>query len=95
MKPDRGFLKSGVPAKLQANALMEAGKKYAAYFVDPSNATPQSLSLTLLLPAVDFHVEWVDVLSSKPTKRERLKSSGSTTITVPEFQREFALSIRR
>jgi hypothetical protein len=28
MKPDLSFLKSGVPAKLQVDALMEAGKQY-------------------------------------------------------------------
>ena len=95
MKPDQGFLKSGVPAKMQANALMETGKQYAAHFFDHGNPAPQSLSLTLLLPAGDYDIKWVDVLSGKPTKRQRVKSSGSITITSPEFQREIALSIRR
>ena len=95
MKPDLSFITSSLPAKLQANALMETGKQYSAYFVDPGNTAPQSLSLTVLLPAGSYHVEWVDVLSGKPIKRERVKSSGALVITSPEFQREIALSIRR
>jgi len=95
MKPDRSFIKSGVPTKMQANALMEEGKQYAVYFVDHGNPAPQSLSLTLQLPAGEYDIQWVDVLTGQPTKRERVKSSGSITITSPEFQREIALSIRR
>jgi hypothetical protein len=95
MKPDRSFIQSGLPDKMQAYALMEAGKQYAAYFVDPSSSTPQSLSLSLQLPAGNYQIEWVDVLSGKPIKRERVKLSGSTTITSPEFQKEIALRIRR
>jgi len=68
MKPDRGFIQSGVPAKMQANALMEEGKQYAAYFVDHGNPAPQSLSLTLLLPAGEYDVKWVDVLSGKANR---------------------------
>ena len=53
------------------------------------------MSLTLLIPAGDYRVEWVDVLSGKPAKRERMKSPGAITIISPEFQREIALSIKR
>jgi hypothetical protein len=95
MKPDRSFIQSALPSKMQVYAMMEAGKQYAAYCVDPSNSTPQSLSLTLLLPRGEYAIKWVDVLSGKLSKRERMKSSGSITITSPEFQREIALSIRR
>ncbi len=95
MKPDLGFLKSGVPAELQANALMETGKQYAAHFFDRGKPALQSLSLILLLPAGNYHVEWEDVLSGKRTKHERTKSSCSIAINSPEFQREIALSIRR
>ncbi|MBP9903354.1 MAG: hypothetical protein IT579_08605 [Verrucomicrobia subdivision 3 bacterium] len=95
MKPDLGFVQSGVPAKMQANALMEAGRQYAVHFFDHGNSAPQSLSLTLVLPGGDYDIKWVDVFSGKPTKLERVKSSGSITINSPEFQREIALSIRR
>ncbi len=84
-----------LPVKMQANALMQEDKQYAANFFDHGNPAPQSLSLLLLLPAGEYATTWVEVLSGKATKPERVKSSGSITITWPEFQREIALSIRR
>ena len=95
MKPGKEFINSGVPDKTHAYALTEDGKQYAAYFYNPSNSAPQSMSLTLLLPAGDYRVEWIDVVTGKPTKRERLKSPGGITITSPEFRREIALSLKR
>jgi hypothetical protein len=95
MKPDKGFLLSGVPEKVHVHALMEQGKQYAAYFRDPDDPAARSLSLSMVLPAGRYRIEWVDVLSGKPIKRERVKSTGVITITSPEFQREIAVSIRR
>jgi hypothetical protein len=95
MKPDKRFLLSGAPEKFHVQALMEVGKQYAAYFRDPDDATARSLSLSMALPAGQYHIEWVDVLSGRAIKRERVKSTGLVTITSPEFQREIALSIRR
>ena len=74
---------------------MQEDKQYAAHFFDHGNPAPQSLSLLLLLPAGEYATKWVDVLSGKATKRERVKSSGSIAITSPEFKQEIALSIRR
>jgi hypothetical protein len=95
MKPDKGFLLSGVSKQLRVHTLVEEGKQYAAYFLDPGKAAPRSLSLSIALPAGQYRVEWVDVLSGKATKREQVKSPGVIAITSPEFQREIALSIRR
>jgi len=95
MKPGKEFINAGVPDKMHVHALTEHGKQYAAYFFDPSNAAPQSISLTLLLPAGDYRVEWIDVLSGKTGKRERVKSPGALTIISPEFRQELALGIWR
>ena len=95
LKPDKEFVNSGVPNGTHAYALAEHGRQYAAYFCVPSNSAPQSMSLTLLLPAGDYRVEWLDVLSGQPAKRERIKSPGALTITSPEFRREITLSILR
>jgi hypothetical protein len=94
-KPDKGFLQSGVPEKFHVQALAEAGKQYAAYFLNPDDGAARSLSLTLALPAGRYRVEWVDVLSGKPIRHDRVKSQGGVTINSPEFQREIALRIRR
>ena len=95
MKPDKGFLLSGAPERFRVHALTEQGKQYAAYFLDPDDPAARSLSLSMALPAGRYRIEWVDVLSGKSIKRERVESTGVITITSPEFQREIALSIRR
>ncbi|HWN96365.1 MAG TPA: cellulase family glycosylhydrolase [Methylomirabilota bacterium] len=95
MKPDKDFISAGVPEKTHAYALAEVGKQYAAYFFNPSNAAAQTMSLTLLLPAANYRVEWIDVLNGKPAKREKVKSPGVVTITSPEYRRETALRIKR
>jgi hypothetical protein len=95
MKPDKDFINSGVPDKMHAYALAEDGQQYAAYFFDPGNAAAQSISLTLLIAAGDYRVDWVDVLTGKSAKSENIKSPGALTITSPEFRREVALRIRK
>jgi hypothetical protein len=94
MRPDKDFIGAGVPEKVHAYAVAEHGKQHATYFFDPSNAAPQTMSLTLLLPSGDYRVEWLDPISGRTTKKERVKSPGAITITSPEFRREIALSIR-
>jgi len=95
LKPDKNFIGAGVPANMHAYALAESGRQYAAYFCSSSNTAPQSLSLTLLMPAGDYRVEWLDVLTGQPARRERIKCPGAITLASPEFRREIALSIRR
>jgi len=95
MKPDKRFLLSGAPEKFRVHALMEEGKQYAAYFLDPGDTAARPLSLSMALPPGQYRIEWVDVLTGKASRRERVKSTGVVTITLPEFQRETALGIRR
>lgn len=95
MKPDKDFIGGTIPEKMQCYALAEHGRQHAAYFFDPSNAAPQMLHLTLLLPTGDYRIEWLDPVSGKATKREHVKSPGAVTVSSPEFRREIALSVRR
>jgi hypothetical protein len=95
MSPDKEFINSGVPNQTHAYALAEHGKQYAAYFCSTSNTAPQSIALTLLLPAGNYHVDWVNVISGRSMKTEKIKSPGAITISSPEFRREIALSIKR
>jgi hypothetical protein len=94
MKPARDFIKSGVPEKTHVYALVEEGKQYAAYFFTPTNAVSPP-SLLLNLPAASYRVEWIDVMTGKVLKRERLKSAGTVTLQTPADRREIALRIRR
>ncbi len=95
MHPNTEFMSGGVPEKMQVYPLVEAGQQYAAYFVEADNLAQQSFSLAVDLPAGEYDVQWIDVLSGKPIKSEHLKSPDTKTIHSPEFQREIALSIRR
>jgi len=69
MKPDTGFINSGVPEKMQTDALVEAGKQYATHFFDHGNPSPQTLSLTLHLPTGDYAIKWVDVMSNELSRQ--------------------------
>jgi hypothetical protein len=95
MKPDKDFIGAGAPDKMHCYALSENGQEYAAYFFNPSNAAPQTMSLMLLIPAGNYRVEWLDPVSGKTISRERVKSPGAVSVSSPEFRREIALSIRR
>jgi len=95
MKPDTKWVKSGVPPKTHLHALAENGQQYGAYFFSNTNAVAAQLSLNVSLPAGDYRVEWVDVLTGKKAKSERVKSTGEVTITSPEYKGEVALRIRR
>jgi hypothetical protein len=94
MRPAPDFIQSGVPEKAHAYALAEEGKQYAAYFFSPAGG-PMPASLTLRVPVGSYRVEWIDVLTGKPLKRERTKSSGAMTIDAPQGAPEIALRIRR
>ena len=94
MKPDTSFIQSGVPQKTQVYALAEAGRQYAAYFFNGTNATPHNLSLTLSLPRGDYRIEWLDVLNGKRVKSERVKSPGMARIESPAYRAEIALRIQ-
>lgn len=94
-KPDRGFLGGGVPDDTQMYALVEPGRQYAAYFCASSNQAPRAIFPTLILPAGDYEVEWLDVISGRITKREGVRSPGAITLASPEFLREAALRVRR
>ncbi|MCA9183530.1 MAG: hypothetical protein KDA51_18845 [Planctomycetales bacterium] len=95
MHPNTEFMSGGVPEKMQVYPLAEAGQQYAAYFVEADNLAQQSFSLTVDLPAGEYDIEWIDVLSGQSTHGERVKSPDTKTIHSPKFQREIALSIRR
>jgi hypothetical protein len=94
MAPAKDFINSGPPDKMHTYALAENGQQYAAYFFDPSNAAPQKMSLTLLLPPGNYRVEWMHPITGKAT-RERVQSPGAVMLVSPEFRREMALGIRR
>ena len=94
MKPDRSFIKSCGPDKMQAYALVEPGKQYAACFFSGTNTVARNISATLSLTNGSYRVEWIDVISGKTAKSERIKSTGEVTVESTDCRGEIALSIR-
>lgn len=96
LKPDTSWVASGLPETTRVHGLSEPGRQYAAYIFSGTNATPKNLTLTVTLPKGEYRVEWVDVLTGKTAKTERLKSADQPAqITSPDYSREMALRIRQ
>jgi hypothetical protein len=88
LKPDRSVLKGG-SEKTRARVLAEAGKQYAIYLFGGGQA-----SLALELPAGEYQVEWVNPVSGRLEKQERLAHSGGTaTLACPPYNPDIALRI--
>jgi hypothetical protein len=95
MKPDVTWVASPLPPKTRVHGLAQDGRQYGAYFFSGTNAAPKNLTLTLALPAGDYRVEWLDVVSGKTAGSSRIKSTGSAEVVSPEYTGEIALRIQR
>jgi hypothetical protein len=91
MKPDNSIIKGGVPEKAHVRALAEPGKQYALYLFGGTQA-----NLVLELPAGTFKVEWLNPITGRIDKREKLKHAGGTaTLASPPYGQEIALRVAR
>jgi hypothetical protein len=87
LKPDNGFVKSGVPSK--ANALVEAGNQYAVYLDGGSKA-----DLVVELPAAEYEAEWVNTKTGAIDKTEKFEhKGGNKTLSSPSYTDDIALRI--
>jgi hypothetical protein len=90
MKPDKSFIKSGLPDKARVQALAEPGKQYAAYLKSTGIDT-----LTLTLPKGSYRIEWLNVLTGETTKREEQKhAGGDIALKAPANCTEAALRLK-
>jgi hypothetical protein len=107
MKPDNSVLKDGAPPGLTARALVQPGRAYAIYLrpapVKQGTPTPSLpyatkegvATLRVDLPAGSYAVEWVDPLTGRVTKTERIKHPGGTAqLLAPPFKEDVALGVR-
>ncbi len=106
MRPDRTFVRGGVPLGVYARGMSEPGKQYAyyhhhskfgrntaSYQVTPGNYRED---LLLYLPAGAYQADWVNaatgaVISSKKFTHE----GGNYTITTPNHSVDIALRVKR
>jgi hypothetical protein len=90
LRPDHEVTNASI-GTVRISALSEKGKQYALYMRGKS----KSFSLQLELPAGNYRVDWVDVITGK-----RLSASdfthlgGSKMLPYPEFLEDVAVSIR-
>lgn len=90
MQPEPAVVKSADPEKRRVQALVERGRQYALYL----KGNPLG-PLTLDLPAGEYQVEWIDVISGGLEQRTALKhGGGDATLRVPGGYQEIALRIR-
>jgi len=91
MKPDSSVVRSGLPDKARAYALSEPGRQYAIYIFGAPRA-----QLALDLPGGNYSIEWLNPVSGRIEKREKLKHPGGTAkLSSPVDAPEVALRLAR
>ena len=91
MKPENGAIRSGLPDKAKAYALVEEGRQYAIYLF----GGPQA-NLQLDLPQGNYSAEWLNPVTGKIEKKEALNHNGGTvTLVSPTYNPDIALRITK
>jgi hypothetical protein len=101
MRPDRGVIKAGVPAGMEAWALAETGRQYALY-VHPTlgkgkPAPPRAAQIEILLdaPAGDYAVTWINPQTGSVDKQGSTTTTGALTLKSPPFTEDAAVRVVR
>ncbi|MBZ5594261.1 MAG: hypothetical protein LAP39_18625 [Acidobacteriia bacterium] len=107
MRPDRGFVVSGLPsAATFSRAISEPGKQYALYIHHSQRggqfgsyeAVPGSYheDLTVSLPRGDYQADWVDPARGVVMASESFAhDDGNRTLATPSYTIDIALRIKR
>jgi len=106
MRPDKSFVRGGVPLGVYARGLSEPGKQYAyyhhhsafgrntaSYKVNPGDYRE---NLVLYLPAGSYQADWVDAATGKVLSGEKFTSDGgSRVLAAPSHTVDIALRLKR
>jgi hypothetical protein len=91
MRPDPSVIKSGLPEKGRAHALVEAGRQYAIYLFDGPQA-----ELGIDLAAGNYDVRWISPLTGETLKSAALKHGGGiATLNSPAYNPDIALRVMK
>jgi hypothetical protein len=91
MKPDDSVIKSGIPEKATARALVEPGRAYAIYINGGNQA-----DLVLALDRGAYNAEWVNTKTGSIEKRESFRyGGGNRTLSSPKYTDDIALRIQQ
>jgi hypothetical protein len=102
MRPDKGFVISGLPSGTYSRAISEPGRQYALYIhhsrrrVDSYEVVPGDYheKLAIDLPAGSYRVEWVNPATGSVISSETIQG-GRGTLTAPRYSVDIALRIHR
>ncbi|HET9486514.1 MAG TPA: hypothetical protein VFO54_03730 [Chryseosolibacter sp.] len=87
MKPDSSLIPDRLHIKTM-QVLSEPGKQYGVYIFGKG-----PINLKLSLPAGTYQVEFMDPLSGKSEKGERVTSDGQVLLTTPAYPEDVAIKI--
>ncbi|MCL4482462.1 MAG: glycoside hydrolase family 5 protein [Bacteroidetes bacterium] len=91
LKPDNSIYAGGLLKGLTPYILAETGKQYAFYLMGGKQVNPE-----LNLPKGNYSLEWLNPLTGKIEKKEKLShSGGKVKLTSPEYTEDIALKILR
>jgi hypothetical protein len=103
MAPANEIVRSGIERGEGAYALAQPGKEYAIY-VGPMpvkkgekfDLGARAVTLNLAVPDGSYTAQWLDPVSGRKGKKEKVKAEGGTlTVTSPEYSEDIALALRR
>ncbi|HEY3371142.1 MAG TPA: cellulase family glycosylhydrolase [Prolixibacteraceae bacterium] len=91
MRPDNSIYSGGLPKGLTPYLLIETGKQYAFYLMGGRQVSPE-----LVLPKGNYSLEWLNPLSGKMEKKEKLRHpGGAVKLESPVYKEDIALKIVR
>lgn len=89
MRPDKSIYTGGLPKGLTPYLLIEPGKQYAFYLMGGKQVHPE-----LILPKGNYSMEWLNPLSGKIDKKEKLRHpGGNVKLSSPVYKEDIALKI--
>ena len=89
MKPDMSSYTGGLPNGLTPYMLAESGKQYAYYLMGGKQVNPE-----FNLPKGDYTLEWLNPLTGKVLKKEKLNHlGGKVKLSSPIYEEDIALKI--
>lgn len=103
MKPDRSFVKSGLPAGVYYRGMSERGKEYALYhhhcvrkpYVYQAQPGAYRERLTLDLPDGTYQADWIDPSTGVILEKEKFTHAGGQRVMLtPEHKLDVALRIK-
>jgi hypothetical protein len=105
MRPDRGFLVSGLPAaRTYYRAMSEPGEQYALYIHHSSERRGSYVvaegnygdELALKLPSGTYQADWMNPASGSVISSERFTfEGGNRKMSTPSYSLDIALRIKR